>query len=69
MGIVTGHRARTALPVNFTIAEIGLLLEALAMAASRHESQGHVTKGSFRAEHDEKARLMRELRERLGKTK
>jgi hypothetical protein len=45
--------------------EIELMAEALAMAASRHESMGHVTQGRFRFEHDEKARRMRELRARL----
>jgi hypothetical protein len=42
--------------------DIDLLVEALAMSASRHESSGHVTKGHFRYEHDEKAQRMRALR-------
>jgi hypothetical protein len=45
--------------------EIELMIEALSMAASRHESMGHVTQGRFRFEHDEKASRMRELRARL----
>jgi hypothetical protein len=51
--------------MNLDVKEIELVTEALALAASRHESQGHVTKGSFRYEHDETARKMRELRIRL----
>jgi hypothetical protein len=31
--------------------EIELMVEALAMAASRHESMGHVTQGRFRYQH------------------
>jgi hypothetical protein len=42
-----------------------LIVEALAMAASRHESMGNATKGRFRYQHDDKARRMRQLRRRL----
>jgi hypothetical protein len=45
--------------------DIELVAEALAMAASRHESYGHVTKGRFRMEHDAKAQRMRKLRTEL----
>ena len=51
--------------MNLARNQIDLLVEALAMAASRHESMGHVTQGRFRWEHDDKARRMRELRNRL----
>jgi hypothetical protein len=45
--------------------DVLLLADALLKAASRHESQGHVTKGRFRYEHDDRARKMRTLRTRL----
>lgn len=51
--------------IEFTTEELLLIMEALSMAASRHESQGHVTRGAFRAEHDDKAAKMRRLRQRL----
>jgi hypothetical protein len=53
--------------MNLKVVEIDLLAEALEMAASRHESMGHVTRGRFRYEHDEKANRMRALRVRLLK--
>jgi len=42
-----------------------LIIEALAIAASRPESMGHVTSGRARYLHDEKARRMRDIRQRL----
>jgi hypothetical protein len=47
--------------------EIKLIIEALAMAAARHEAQGHVTAGRFRRHHDDQAWAMRALRSRLKK--
>lgn len=47
--------------------QISLLLEALAMAASRHESLARAVKFSRR--HDEKAGEMRNLRVLLMKTR
>lgn len=51
--------------IEFEKRDLAIIAEALAMAASRHESMGHVTNGRFRREHDDKARRMRELREQL----
>lgn len=51
----------------FTEDELALLADALARAASRHESQAHVTAGYFRAEHDETAAAMRRLRAKITK--
>lgn len=51
-----------------TVKELTLLIEALAMAASRHESQARSLIGGWAAaEHDEKAVAMRKLRVRLMK--
>lgn len=54
---------------EFSVREIALLIEALTMAASRHESMGHVTATRFRWMHDDKASRMRDLRTRLEQTK
>lgn len=51
---------------HLTERDIDLIIEALAMAAARHESMGHATAGRFRWRHDEQARLMRTLRRRLS---
>ena len=42
-----------------------LIAEALAMAASRHESYGHQTRGNFRYAHFKKAEDMRRLRQEI----
>lgn len=57
----------SAIITLFTEDELALLADALAKAASRHESQGHVTAGRFRAEHDETATAMRKLRVKITK--
>ena len=48
-----------------TANELALLIEALAIAASRHESQARKVAGYFAAMHDEKAVAMRQLRRQL----
>lgn len=45
--------------------ERALVVEALTMAASRHESQSHVTKDNARYSHSQKAEQMRRLRDEL----
>ena len=45
----------------FSDTELGLIAEALRKSAARHDSQSCVTKGHARADHDEKAILMRRL--------
>lgn len=53
--------------MTFTSSEIDIMREALAMAASRHESQARSLIGGYAAgEHDRKAAAMRKLRVRLG---
>jgi hypothetical protein len=52
---------------HLTQRDIELIVEALQMAAARHESMGHVTTGRFRWRHDEHARRMRQLQARLGR--
>ena len=52
--------------VDLSTRDLELLVEALAMAAARHESMGHVTKDRFRFKHDDKAERMRELRRALA---
>jgi hypothetical protein len=50
----------------FAIEELDLLIEALSMSASRHESQARFRKpGAVATAHDEKAAAMRKLRVRL----
>lgn len=49
-----------------TPSECDLVIEALAIAASRHEAQARVTRGYFMRQHDEKAAAMRALRARLS---
>lgn len=46
--------------------ECALVIEALAMAASRHEAMGRTVRGFFMRKHDEKAAAMRILRARLS---
>jgi len=50
--------------------EIELLLNALAIAASRHEAQARwLGSGAFAAEHDDRAAAQRQLRHRLMKAR
>lgn len=53
---------------DFTIAEIGLLIEALERAASRHESEARFNPKAAKP-HDEKAAAMRKLRTKLLKAR
>jgi hypothetical protein len=53
--------------MNITPMELLLLIEALKMAASRHESQARFSPENA-APHDRKAAAMRKLREKLMKT-
>jgi hypothetical protein len=50
---------------HLTSTELELLVEALRMAGSRHESMGHDTTGRFRGTHFDKAERMERLRLRL----
>jgi hypothetical protein len=61
------HGAQTSPPLNFTKADAALMIEALTMASSRHESMSAVTQSRFRDQHTYKARRMRELRDELSK--
>jgi len=64
-GRIAGALMRVA-GMTFTVKELAILIEALAMAASRHEAQARSLKPGFSAaEHDERATLMRRLRARL----
>lgn len=56
---------------NLSIGEINLLLDALARAASRHESMAaSLRPGSFSVgEHDRKAQAMRKLRVKIMRIK
>jgi hypothetical protein len=49
--------------MRLTMGQIDLICEALAKAASRHESQSSWLGGGwFARQHDDKAKAMRELR-------
>ena len=54
--------------IQITTYEQLLIVEALKMAASRHESQSRFNPQAA-APHDKKAAAMRKLREKLMKTK
>jgi hypothetical protein len=56
--------SKQTIAVNKT--DVGVLIEALQMAANRHESMSRVTTGRFMHRHDVTAQRMRELRERLA---
>lgn len=52
---------------GLSVADLDLLMDALAKAASRHESQARFVK--WGSEHDKTAQAMRALRSRLWKAK
>ena len=60
---------QAAVKVPLTAHEIDLIMEALRMSASRHESTARYTVGGPRAtsrRHDDRAEDMRSLRQRLA---
>jgi hypothetical protein len=54
------------LTIEISVDELLLLIEALAMAASRHESEARY-RPHIAAPHDRKAERMRKLRAKLSK--